>query len=566
MKKVISRLSLTSIVWLLWGTATPNAQPAPNYSYIYGIGNDGALKWYRHTGAATGAGLETPGAWLGANEVGTGWNGFLSVFPGGLNTIYLIRADGRLEWRQHKGARDGLNQWEEGKTVGRGWNGFKQVFSVGGGIIYVIEPGGKLRWYKHNGYQTGASMETPGAWEGPKEVGRGWADFKQVFPGGNGIIYAITQDGKLRWYKHNGYLTGAGMETPGAWEGPNEVGRGWADFQNVFSAGNGIIYAITQEGKLIWYKHNGYLDGKGLDSPRAWENPKEIGRGWGDFLQVFALLPGSSPISRTPSSSSTSSNSDSASDGPGQPASRVPNVVGIHWTEAEDRLRKAGFKPFTLFTSEPDPALRYGYVKSTIPKAGTLASGIEVELHIPRAAHRMGIATIALSDFKRRAGFDLDEGRYAPIYGGADIVLVHRDHERLIDANGRTYYSGGGIYIEASDGSTLVQPSENSIVLGLGDLPTYSACEGAFKAAATSTNAGERDYYYHTSGVNISRQFDNGPTFCVHTSSQQLAVVRFRGSAEIGEDNYEFSYATFRVELNLDPGKANPLQRKRKLP
>lgn len=293
MKKMISRLSLTIIGLLFLGTATANAQPAPNYSYIYGIGNDGVLKWYRHTGAATGAGLETPGAWLGANEVGTGWNGFESVFPGGLNTIYLIRADGRLEWRQHKGARDGLKQWEEGKTVGRGWNGFKQVFSVGGGIIYVIEPGGKLRWYKHNGYQTGAGMETPGAWEGPKEVGRGWADFKQVFPGGNGIIYAITQDGKLRWYKHNGYLSGAGMETSGAWEGPNEVGRGWADFQNVFSAGNGIIYAITQEGKLIWYKHNGYLTGAGMETPGAWENPKEIGRGWGGFVQVFALLPDS---------------------------------------------------------------------------------------------------------------------------------------------------------------------------------------------------------------------------------------------------------------------------------
>jgi hypothetical protein len=27
---------------------------------------------------------------------------------------------------------------------------------------------------------TGAGLETPGAWEGPKEVGTGWQGFKQV--------------------------------------------------------------------------------------------------------------------------------------------------------------------------------------------------------------------------------------------------------------------------------------------------------------------------------------------------------------------------------------------------
>ena len=551
-------------LFLSAATATTQAQPQAKSSYIYGIEPDGKLMWTRHVGADRGLGLETAGAWQGANQVGRGWNGFLSVIPGGLNIIYLIRPDGTLDWRQHLGARTGLTEWGPAKVVGRGWNGFRQVFSGGDGILYVIEAGGKLRWYKHNGYQTGAGMETPGAWDGPREVARGWGDFKHVFGAGNGIIYAITNEGKLLWCKHNGYRTGAGLETAGAWEGPKEVGRGWGDFKNVFSAGDGVIYAITQEGKLLWYKHNGYLDGRGLESAGAWEAPKEVGRGWEKFDQVFALLPAS--LSRTPSSSTTSGDSDSATDGPGQAASRVPDVVGIHWTEAEDRLRKAGYKPSTVYDSDPDATLRYGYVKSTIPKAGTLAGGTEVELHIPRAAHLMGTAAIAESDFKRRAGFNLDEGRYAPIYGGADIVLVRRESQRIVENDGRTYYSGGGLYIEASDGSTLVQPSENSIVLGLGDLPTYSACESAFKAAASIMDAQKRDYYYHTSGVQIARPLDAGPTFCVHTSSQQLAVVRFRGAIDIGADNYEFSYATFRVELNLDPNKANPVQPKRNIP
>jgi hypothetical protein len=70
-----------------------------------------------------------------------------------------------------------------------------------------------------------------GAWEGAKAVGIGWGDFKQVFSGGNGVIYAIAADGTLNWYRHNGYATGAGLETPGAWEGAKNVGHGWGDFK-----------------------------------------------------------------------------------------------------------------------------------------------------------------------------------------------------------------------------------------------------------------------------------------------------------------------------------------------
>ncbi|HSB26327.1 MAG TPA: tachylectin-related carbohydrate-binding protein [Pyrinomonadaceae bacterium] len=361
-------------LFLIAATAPTNAQPQAKSSYIYGIEPDGKLMWSRHVGADSGLGLETAGAWQGANQVGRGWNGFLSVIPGGLNIIYLIRPDGTLDWRQHLGARTGLTEWGPAKVVGRGWNGFKQVFSGGDGILYVIEGGGKLRWYKHNGYQTGAGMESPGAWDGPREVGRGWGDFKLVFGGGKGIIYAITNEGKLLWCKHNGYQTGAGLETAGAWEGPKEVGRGWGDFKNVFSAGDGIIYAITEDGKLLWYKHNGYQDGRGLESAGAWENPKQVGRGWEKFDQVFALLPGS--ISRTPSSSTTSGDSDSTSDGPGQPAIRSkpaepeasfplsvrsPIIIFDMEIERGRQLMLSDPKAVELFQQQPLTA-RYGFL------------------------------------------------------------------------------------------------------------------------------------------------------------------------------------------------------------
>jgi hypothetical protein len=71
-----------------------------------------------------------------------------------------------------------------------------------------------------------------------------------------------------------------------AWEGPKDVGTGWQNFQQVFGAGNGVIYAIAGDGKLKWYKHTGYRDGS-----FNWEGPKDIGTGWQGFSRVVSLLP-----------------------------------------------------------------------------------------------------------------------------------------------------------------------------------------------------------------------------------------------------------------------------------
>lgn len=165
-------------------------------------------------------------------------------------------------------------------------------------VIYVIQSDGTLRWYRHLAYRTGEGLETAGAWAGPKNVGRGWSGYKHVFSGGEGVIYVIANDGTLKWYRHKAYLTGDGLDTTGAWEGPKNVGRGWSDVQQVFSSGNGVIYAITPDGKLWWYRHHGYLKGEGLETPGAWEGRKEVGRGWGELTNVFALLPGTPDIIR----------------------------------------------------------------------------------------------------------------------------------------------------------------------------------------------------------------------------------------------------------------------------
>ena len=261
-------------------TGLPSGVGSPP-TVLYSIASTGTLGWYRHNGAQTGAGLNAPGAWSGPTEVGSGWQNFKQVIPGGGNILYSIASTGTLRWYRHNGAQTGagLNApgaWSGPTEVGSGWQNFKQVFSGSDGILYAIAQDGTLKWYRHTGYSDGSAT-----WEGPKNVGTGWQNFKEVFGMGDGIIYAIAGDGKLKWYKHTGVRDGTM-----AWEGPKDVGTGWQNFKQVFGAGNGVIYAIAGDGILKWYKHTGYRDGS-----FNWEGPKDIGTGWQGFSKVVSLLP-----------------------------------------------------------------------------------------------------------------------------------------------------------------------------------------------------------------------------------------------------------------------------------
>jgi len=264
---------------------------AQKSAVIYVVTPDGALKWYRHDGAATGLGFESAGAWIGPKDVGAGWGEYTRVFPGGGDIIYAIKADGTLEWRKHRGFGSGDNVWDGPKIVGRGWDATAPVFSGGEGVIYTVTSDGKLWWQRHTGYLTGAGLGVPGAWGERKEVGRGWGDAEHVFSTGGGVIYTVTPDGKLWWRRHVAYMTGGGLETPDSWENVREVGRGWNGLRHVFSMGNGIIYAVTSEGKLWSRRHVAYRTGVGLETSGSWDVQKVVGRGWGDAAAVFALLP-----------------------------------------------------------------------------------------------------------------------------------------------------------------------------------------------------------------------------------------------------------------------------------
>ena len=175
------------------------------------------------------------------------------VFSGGDGVIYAINTAGDLLWFRHEGQGDGTFRWADNnaRKVGTGWN-FKHVFSGGSGIIYaVLLPAIAL-----------VSARRPRRRQLPldrcqRPQSRCGLEFSERFLGGDGAIYAISANGDLLWFRHDGMDDGSFR-----WADTNarKVGAGW-NLKKAFSGGEGVIYAVAQNDDLLWFRHNGRLDG-----------------------------------------------------------------------------------------------------------------------------------------------------------------------------------------------------------------------------------------------------------------------------------------------------------------
>ena len=231
----------------LIGTFDPSTQTA---QFLYAMKPNGELLWYRHRVVTRKTGV-----------LSSGPQGPSPTEPARRHDTRVGNLDPRITLPAESGtfAKFEVTHFLDGpKRVGSGWENFREVMPAGLSGVYALKPDGKLMWYQHIGYETGER-----SWKEAREVGSGWGDFKQIVPMGDGIVYALTQDGKLFWYRHIDFANGVK-----AWEGPKDVGAGWGDFKQIFAGGEGVIYAVTTDGVLKWYRNKSYMTGV-----RDWEGP-----------------------------------------------------------------------------------------------------------------------------------------------------------------------------------------------------------------------------------------------------------------------------------------------------
>jgi len=193
--------------------------------------------------------------------------------------IYAVMPDGRLLWNVHYGSSNGTFKWasSHGEPVGSGWDAVQQAFSGGDGIIYYVLKNGDLMWNRHEGWNHGTNR-----WATPTgvKVGNGWQGAAHVFAGHDGVIYAVYNSGRVMWNRHEGRKDGTNrwllQENRNVANAVNKLVFWRA--AHVFAGGDpGIIYAIMDDGELLWFDHNGWWEGTASLTPDAGQT---VGFGW----------------------------------------------------------------------------------------------------------------------------------------------------------------------------------------------------------------------------------------------------------------------------------------------
>lgn len=140
-----------------------------------------------------------------------------------------------------------------------------QLVPGGNGVIYALYADGRLKWFKHNGRNDGTYNWADG---NGREIGSGWQIHPTVLASQDGQIFGFCGDGTIWWHKWvlTNAATGAGYWAPGT---NNIIHRGFGQYSYVFGGWDGIFYAVDAHGDMYWFR---YLAGDGSNGPGAWAN------------------------------------------------------------------------------------------------------------------------------------------------------------------------------------------------------------------------------------------------------------------------------------------------------
>ena len=295
-------MSLTYIFYGGNGTS-PVDSGLPRVGVIYGVSGNGDLLWYRYAGNGESdrSGRRGWNANSG-NPIGNGWQSFIHILGCGDGVILGVRQDGDLLWYKYDGDgasdRSGGLGWHpnSGNPIGNGWQGFRDVFvtpqegpaSSSRLTIYAVAQNGDLLWYSYHGNgESDRSGRTGWDPNSGNPIGNGWRNFRHLH-GSGGAIFGVEGNGDLLWYSYHGNGESDRSGRTG-WDpnSGNPIGNSWQNFRAVFGGANDsggfgqVIYAVTQNGDLLWYRYDGHgsRDPSGSSGWRP-NSGNVIGNGW----------------------------------------------------------------------------------------------------------------------------------------------------------------------------------------------------------------------------------------------------------------------------------------------
>jgi hypothetical protein len=234
-----------------------------------------------------------------------GGNGTTPVDSGlpRVGVIHGVRENGDLLWYRYDGHgesdRSGTMGWHSnsGNPIGNGWQNFRHILGCGDGVILGVHQNGDLLWYKYDGNGESDRSGSQG-WHpnSGNPIGNGWQGFRHVFvtpqegrtSSSRLTVYGVAQNGDLLWYSYHGNGESDRSGSVG-WHSNsgNPIGNGWQNFRAVFggvndSGGFGhVVYAVAQNGDLLWYRYDGHGE-RDPSGSLGWRpnSGNAIGNGW----------------------------------------------------------------------------------------------------------------------------------------------------------------------------------------------------------------------------------------------------------------------------------------------
>ncbi len=301
-----ARRGLTLAVTAALGTTLLVAAPAPALAAANGC-SDAALLgisgWSQYLTRWVDANAATPGGLGSPSTVGRAGRVRLIASDSATGDLFALDSSGRLRLYQfsevngwynsgtptdpRRHADPGQTAWwtDTGTIPGWSWGRAVSLIADGDGVLYAVTREGGLYWFRwtDQGFATGSGTR----------VGTGWNQFRMVFGGGHGVLYGVRwSDGALVW-RHN--LT-TGLSTP-RWTVARKVASGWQGFKAIMGAGGGRILAVRPDGRMLWYFHTGAGNGAA-----RWGSGSGslVGTGFAGFSALTVNPNACSPLPTTP--------------------------------------------------------------------------------------------------------------------------------------------------------------------------------------------------------------------------------------------------------------------------
>src|SRR5262245_36959247 len=105
--------------------------------------------------------------------------------------------------------------------------------------------------------------------------------YLQLVGGGDGVLYAIQADGKLIWHRHVGWEASTAEWAQGS---GRVIGWGWHQYRTVMGSQDGSLWALRGDGTIV---HKRYLLTDNESGAGIWSGEEEVGTGFQRFERVF---------------------------------------------------------------------------------------------------------------------------------------------------------------------------------------------------------------------------------------------------------------------------------------